>query len=124
METVNLALWDRYLNPIDYAAGFSRVPQEDVEIFALFFEAQQYFGVKPLSLNTVGIFNLCSNFTTAMAVRGLLHPDGRIDHLEHTIRTSCTWLRSLAMRRFSIVVMSTATSRCFTRLGRLNSTTP
>jgi len=84
VELDNRRLWNRYMNPIDYAQAFSRMAKDDVELFKLLFQAMEEFGVKAMSLDTIGVFNLGANFTTAMAMRPLLRPKGRMDQLEHT----------------------------------------
>jgi hypothetical protein len=81
---VNIDLWNRYLNSVNYVKTFAKMPVDDLELFKLFFEAQEEFKIRPKSLDSVGIFNLGANFTTAMAMVGLLRPYGRIDHIEHT----------------------------------------
>lgn len=84
MRNVNIDLWNRYLNSVNYVKTFTKMPADDLELFTLLFEAQEEFKIRPKSLDSIGIFNLGANVTTAMAMIGLLSPHGLIDHIEHT----------------------------------------
>lgn len=74
-------LWRRNLDPIGYAKQFSVPKKADESWIGNLFAARDEFGVRPLSVERSGVFTIGPDYTMDMALRGVLAPEGRNDHL-------------------------------------------